>query len=148
MAVLAGNQPTDEQRIEVAADEGEEATRDIRLTLKPSEVEAISKAAEAMGWRRNTWIVNLIRTTLFDQVQPTDQEANLLRRSNSNMLAIGRNVNQLAHALHRDDRYKDSVTVEKLDALRSKVITHVDHVQALLAAARNRWKPPSNEERR
>lgn len=146
MAVLAGNQPANGHQAGAEDAEGGEATRYIRLALKESEFAAVTARAEAMGWRRNVWIVNMIRTALFDQPHPTNQEAELLRRSNSNMLAIGRNVNQLAHALHRDDRYKDSVTVEKLDALRAKISTHVAAVQALLAAAQNRWMPPRMEE--
>ena len=145
MAVLAGNQPSDRQAV-VAEDGDDEATRYVRLALKESEFAAVTARAEAMGWRRNVWIINLIRTTLFDQPHPTNEEAELLRRSNSNMLAMGRNLNQLAHALHRDDRYKDSVTVEKLDALRSKISTHVAAVQALLAAAQNRWKASVTED--
>lgn len=145
MAVLAGNQPNTVQP--AGSDEADdEALRYIRLALKESEFAAVTAAAEGLGWRRNIWIVNLIRTTLFSQAHPTNAEAELLRRSNSNMLAIGRNVNQLAHALHRDDRYKDSVTVEKLDVLRSKISTHVAAVQALLAAAQNRWMPPRMEQ--
>lgn len=144
MAVLAGNQPGDQQPA-VAEGGDDETTRYIRLALKESEFAAVTARAETMGWRRNVWIINLIRTTLFDQPHPTNEEAELLRRSNSNMLAMGRNLNQLAHALHRDDRYKDSVTVEKLDALRSKISTHVAAVQALLAAAQNRWMPSRME---
>jgi hypothetical protein len=146
MAVLAGNQPGN-----VPAAGGDDAAeheelRYTRIGLKESEFAAVTAAAEALGWRRNIWIVNMIRTALFNQPHPTLLEAELLRRSNSHMLAIGRNVNQLAHALHRDDRYKDSVTVEKLDALRAKIASHVAAVQGLLAAAQNRWKPPADSQ--
>lgn len=143
-AVLAAN-PVAEGR--AAAPENEDA-RDgsIRLSLKGHELEAIEQAARLLGWRRNRWLVNLIRTYLFREPRPTDQELAALHRSSAELLAVGRNLNQIARAMHRDDRYKESVTVERLDELRRVITEHMDSKQGLLEAMENRWAQNAQED--
>lgn len=113
--------------------------KSLRLDLYEHEIEAMDRQAAQLGWRRSTWAVNVIRKAAMDEVRPTHDEVQALYRSCSELLAIGRNLNQLAHAMHRDDRYKDSVTVEKLDLLRKHIAEHVDASKKLIDAAENRW---------
>lgn len=124
-----------------AAEEGDQGRGWIRLTLRPHELAAVEQAAAKLGWRRNTWLVNLVRTYVFREPRTTEAEIAALHRSNAELLAIGRNLNQIAHAMHRDDRYKESVTVQRLDELRTFIRAHVEKTQALLEAAENRWEP-------
>lgn len=146
-AVLAGNVPG-KTASQGRDGEGENDPADVggrvRLQFRKHELDAITAAAARVGWRRNTWIVSLVRSVLFQEPRSTDAEVAALHRSNGELRAIGRNLNQIAHALHRDDRYKSSVTVEKLDALRAALTTHVEHSQAVLVAAENRWRPPES----
>lgn len=118
----------------------------IRLPLKGHELEAIERAARLLGWRRNRWLVNLIRTHLLREPRPTDQELAVLHRSSAELLAVGRNLNQIARAMHRDDRYKESVTVERLDELRRVITEHMGRTQDLLEEMENRWAPTTQED--
>ncbi|MEB1764589.1 hypothetical protein VDR48_19845 [Xanthomonas campestris pv. campestris] len=137
---LVDANPLEIEEVE-STDDVSERKRRMRLELFEHEAQAINQAAVALGWKSSTWLVSVARTALFQEPRPTNAELAVLMRSNRELLAIGRNLNQLAHALHRDDRYKDSVTVEKLDALRANIKAHVERSQALLEAIENRWKP-------
>ncbi|MBS7545564.1 hypothetical protein [Ancylobacter oerskovii] len=145
-AVLAANPAVRPPPPEGPGDEVDDPKRKLTLMLYQRELDAIDRSAQRLGWRKTTWAIGVLRNALSNEPRPTDSELATLKRSNSELLAIGRNLNQLAHALHRDDRYKDSVTVEKLDALRSHINNHVSHVQALLEAVQNRWEPSPIED--
>lgn len=116
----------------------------ISLTLNSQEAEASQRAAKALGWRRNTWVINVVRTAVFREPRPTEIELAALNRATAEVLAIGRNLNQIARALHRDDRYKDSVTVARLDQVREFVKQHAEATGALLAAIEARWRAPES----
>ena len=140
-AVLARN-PI-ELTAPVTTDKGEdEPMQRIQLSLKPAELAAVDTAAGRLGWRRNTWIVGVIRTATFSEPRLTDRELEAVHRSNSELAAIGRNLNQIARAMHRDDRYKESVTLERIDKLREQVTENIERSSSLLEAAENRWSPP------
>lgn len=139
-AILASNAPASEAAAQAEDGEG---TR-IRLQFRDHEISAIERAARRLGWRRNTWIVSVVRNALFREPRTTVAELAALHRANTELLAVGRNLNQLARALHKDDRYKGSITVEKLDGLRETIASQVSTVQAVLDAAENRWAPPES----
>lgn len=139
-AVLAAN-PTAAPEGDLAGPPPEPDVR-VTLPLRPHEVEAVDRAAGRLGWRRNVWLVSVVRSHVFQEPRPTETERQALTRSNAELLAVGRNLNQIAHALHRDDRYKDSVTVKRLDELRATITSHVGACNALLEAVENRWSPP------
>lgn len=111
----------------------------VPIGLHESELRLIDKRAEALGWRRSVWMLSVLQSAATGQSRATAEELETLRRSNSELRAIGRNLNQIAHALHKDDRYKQSITVEKLDTLRGIIDGHASKVQQVIAASEHRW---------
>lgn len=119
--------------------EGE--TLEVVLKLKRHEMKAVEKAAAAMGWKRNTWIVAVIRSVVFKEPRLTDQEARAVMRGCSELLAIGRNLNQIARAMQTPAGEQHELTPELVQNLRAQIQAHVQDAGRLIEAAEQRWKP-------
>jgi hypothetical protein len=69
--------------------------------LSESERFAISERAKIDGFEHSQqWIIALVRARLTDKPQFGTREIETLGESNRQLLAIGRNLNQIAHALN------------------------------------------------
>lgn len=138
-SILARNQPSTKTGGDGRSEQAARGT--VTLKLKAHELAALEAAARALGWKRNTWAVNLLRRHLFTEPRPTEQELTALYESVAQLVAVGRNLNQIAHALHRDSRFGESVTLERLDQLRAVVDRHLERTRALLNAIEGRYAP-------
>lgn len=110
--------------------------REIRLT--PSEEAGIKACAASDGFTASRWIVALIRARLCKAPQLGQRELELLAMSNLQLLAIGRNLNQLARAANAgitiDDGGRDIV-----GELRKAISQHTEQVAAVITANVSRW---------
>jgi len=109
---------------------------EVRLTV--SEFECLQKRAEASGSSPNAWIVNMIRANLTQKAQFGHYELQVLGKSNSNLLAIGRNLNQIARWMNanKGGSPPDLLYVERLYA---HVVSHTEEVTAVMRANLDRW---------
>lgn len=117
--------------------------RRVQLALRLSESErfAISERAKADGFKHSQqWIIALIRARLTDEPQFGAKEVEALGESNHQLLAIGRNLNQIAHALNAS-RGNSTVQydAELVDALATAIKLHVKKVGDALRASIYRW---------
>lgn len=112
------------------------------LYLAPSEREAIEARTKADGFEHSTqWVLALIRARLTDQPQFGNQEVVALRESNHQLLAIGRNLNQIAHALNAaKGRSTAEYDAELARGLAKAVKRHVQKVGDALRASIARWR--------
>jgi predicted transcriptional regulator len=117
------------------------ATKELRLRLRDHESDAVAAAAQRLGMKPNAWVVSLIRGQLFREPRPTDAEVLALRRSTDALSAIGRNLNQIAHAMHRGDRSKGNAALRQLDELQAMLTSHIERETAVRECAVNRWSP-------
>jgi hypothetical protein len=111
------------------------------LRLSESERFAISERAKADGFKHSQqWIIALRRARLTDEPQFGAKEVEALGESNRQLLAIGRNLNQIAHALNAS-RGNSTVQydAELVDALATAVKLHVKKVGDALRASIYRW---------
>lgn len=74
----------------------------LHVRLRRAEAIALKQAAERDGLSRQAVILALIRAHLLRQPTPNASELSELRESNRQLAAVGRNLNQLAHAAHID----------------------------------------------
>lgn len=111
------------------------------LTFSESELRAIESRALECGFERSTaWAVALIRANLTNESQFSKYEVDMLGESNQQLLAIGRNLNQIAHALNASKG--QSITaydVELVENLADAVKRHVKKVGNLLRSSVYRW---------
>ncbi|KVC24235.1 hypothetical protein WI69_01930 [Burkholderia diffusa] len=87
----------------------------------------------------NAWIVAAIRAQLGNGPQLGQYELEQLSRSNSLLLAIGRNLNQIARVLNstRESQSVDLTTA--IESLTKQVEAHTMEVSTLIRANVERW---------
>lgn len=116
-------------------DRGRKRRAEIRFT--PSELEAVDVRAEAEGCSRQVWLVNVVRGMLTKQPQAGMREIEALGESNYQLLAIGRNLNQIAKRLN--DGHPDRITASSLGHLRNEIRAHTVKVSRVMGASIERW---------
>ena len=120
--------------------------RSERVTVRfsKSEVEAVKPMAEAFGGVRE-WIVGIVRARIAPNVpQFTMREVQALYESNRELWAIGRNINQIAHAVNLDMKQAgrlqgSAALVRELESVKANIDSHTERVMALCNESLNRW---------
>lgn len=135
VARLTGASPTD--RTVPEPESLGKVRKEIKLT--PEEVAGITLAAERDGFQFSRWVVALIRAHLGSGAQLGQKELEALARSNMQILALGRNVNQIARALNANPELVDQSELKDLEAIKVAITSHSELVARVLEANVKRW---------
>jgi hypothetical protein len=112
----------------------------IEIRLLRSEYEKIISCVEADGFgNAQQWLVALVRNYLTRTPQFGQREFELLGESNRQLLALGRNLNQIAKAVHQHGLEGGEFTVERIVQLRVVISKHTEAVSQLVANNVERW---------
>jgi hypothetical protein len=122
------------------AHRAERVTKRMELRLTPSEHAALVARAKADGSHPSTWVVAMVRTLLTQQPTLLPPERDALARSNQQLLAIGRNLNQIAKALNTSPQDRHAVRAELVTALSRRIQTHTSLVSDVLRRTLERWQ--------
>ena len=117
----------------------ERATARIELNLTTSELAALKRVAGHEGYLPTKWVVAMIRTKLTGQPHVGQPELERLTRSNQQLLALGRNLNQIAKVLNTSPQNRDAFRVEVITELSRVIRSHTDKVSDLLRGTVERW---------
>ena len=117
----------------------EKAAQRIKLHLTPSELAGLKALASQEGYYPTQWVVAMIRTRLTRQPQVGQPELDRLTRSNQQLLALGRNLNQIAKVLHRAPQEQGAVRVALITELSRVIQAHTQTVSAVLRGSLERW---------
>ena len=82
-------------------------------------------------------MIDMIRAGLTQEPQFGMKEIDALGESNYQLLAIGRNLNQVAKSMNEGRR--DSVTIESIRRLTAIIDAHTDKVSDAMRASLERW---------
>lgn len=107
--------------------------------LTPSEMAAVTVRSSGMGMTPYTWIARLIRAHLTKAPEFTDDETLALRLATRELSYVGRNLNQVAHALNMTLNAREKATVEIIAEINRKVDVTRGQVKAVLDQNLNRW---------
>ncbi len=118
------------------APDGEPKAR-FEILLTASEKAAVQERAELERCSQRRWVIDAIRAGLTRAPQFGMKEIEALGESNYQLLAIGRNINQVAKAMNEGRR--DSVTIESIERLRQTIDAHTDKVSGAIRASVERW---------
>lgn len=111
---------------------------EVRLTKgERHRAEAIAKRE---GFSLSRWIVALINARLNGTPQLGQQELEGLARSNMQMLAIGRNLNQLARAANQGRTLHSFVQSPLIDGIQAAIHQHTGQVARVMSANISRWR--------
>lgn len=119
---------------------GEQPTRQVSFRLTPSEYAALATRAKTEGYRATHWLIALIRVQLTRQPSLSDPERQAVAHSTKQLLALGRNLNQIARALNKAPSQQAAMRLELLTDLSMRIRTHVDQITALTRASLERWE--------
>lgn len=109
----------------------------MELRLTHSELEAVKDIAKEAGASPNQWVANLVRSYITRKPQLGMEELAVIAESNARLLAIGRNLNQIARALN-----KGEANVPRLvepSELADEITAHVKAVSAVIRSNLERW---------
>jgi len=118
----------------------ERATARIELNLTTSELVALKKMAGHEGYVPTKWVVAMIRTKLTGHPQVGQPELETLARSNQQLLALGRNLNQIAKVLNTSPENRKAFRVDLITELSRVIRTHTDKVSDVLRGTVERWQ--------
>lgn len=137
--VIHGDLPVSVPQGAEVNDRPEKATVRVEIHLTESEHRILKPLARAEGFPVTKWIVALIRTRLLGRPQFGQPELEVLGRSNLQLLAIGRNLNQLAKALNTSPQDRSAFRVDLITALSSRIQTHTTIVSSVMRGNLERW---------
>ncbi|WP_434628211.1 plasmid mobilization relaxosome protein MobC [Pseudomonas sp. Z6-14] len=107
------------------------------ILLTTSEKAANKDRASTERCSMRRWIVDVIRTGLTHEPQFSMSEIDALGESNYQLLALGRNLNQIARRLN--EGHYEPITVERIAALSRLIDKHTDIVSDAIRASLERW---------
>jgi hypothetical protein len=123
-----------------ATPKGERATARMEVHLTTSELAALKTVASHEGYVPTKWVVAMIRTKLTGQPQVGQPELDTLARSNQQLLALGRNLNQIAKVLNTSPQNRTAFRVEVITELSRVIRSHTDKVSDVLRGTVERWQ--------
>lgn len=135
--LTAGANASRNDDIEPAGNGAEKLRKEIRLT--EAEFRQADELACKEGFALARWIVALVRARLSGTAQLGQHELELLARSNMQILALGRSLNQIAKAMQLAPDTRLIWRPELIDQLQAALKSHAAAVAAVLAANISRW---------
>ena len=117
----------------------ERATARMEVHLTTSELAALKKMAGHEGYVPTKWVVAMVRTKLTGQPQVGQLELETLARSNQQLLALGRNLNQIAKVLNTAPQNRAAFRVEVITELSRVIQAHTKKVSDVLRGTVERW---------
>lgn len=108
------------------------------ITLSASEKAAIQSRLDGSRSLRD-WIASAIRGALTQEPQFGAAELAALADSNYQLLALGRNLNQIARRMN--ERKSQDFPAKRVDDLERIIATHTREVAVVLRASTERWPP-------
>ena len=119
------------------ADDGWRESR-VQIRLTDTEHATFADAAKLDGMSLSRWFIGLARRRRWGEVQLGVHEVEALSRSSQALLALGRNINQIArHMALRPD--SDPLTLDQTRQIGRSISHHTEMVSTLLAANSSRW---------
>ena len=115
----------------------DETKERIEIRLTKTEMAKTREHAENEGCSPNRWIINLVRANLTKRPQFGMKELDALGESNKQLLAIGRNLNQLIRAINRGEGR--GVPPGQIQEISDFVKKHAEIVSTAMKANIDRW---------
>lgn len=124
-------------------------TKDDRFSFRLSAKlkDDLAHRAKEQGASPGSYLVALCRVHLSQKPYFTERELEVLRQSNSELTAIGRNINQIARALNRSLDNADMARSTELEQIVTLVKGHRDYVRGLIRANLSSWGTEREEEK-
>lgn len=128
-----------EQKKESDSRLGLSKSKRISFELTDLDFNNLTERAELEGFSsRPACVKNLLYIWLDQKPVVNDKEILALDKSSRELMAIGRNLNQIAHQLNIDFRDSNKLTIELLNSLLNRIDLHTEDVSAVINRSLNR----------
>lgn len=121
-----------------ASDAGK--TYRVEIRLKEKELKALQELALKFGYNKNRYVASLVINHVSQVAQFGQFELDQITASNSHLLKIGRNLNQITRQINKSLESSDQLKVELIESLHQEIKAHVQIVAGLIEANVERWK--------
>jgi len=98
------------------------------------------RKAKSKGMAPSRWIAALVLSNLTAKPVMTDDELAALNASTRELVAIGRNINQIAKAINTAFYETERVRLDKLSELSQVIKDNRAAIRALVRASQNAWE--------
>ncbi|CUI33390.1 MULTISPECIES: plasmid mobilization relaxosome protein MobC [Pseudomonadota] len=123
-----------------AHEQPDTSRRRLELRLTDTECARIETLASQQGMSANRWVIHLIRANLSGEPQFGMTELRTLGESNSRLLAIGRNLNQIARHMNAGHPLEMAITADRIETLTRHIKAHTARVADIMRANIDRWR--------
>lgn len=114
-----------------------EAKKRFEIMLTDSEREALATRAKEENTSGRQFVIDALRAALSHEPQPSMKEIEILGESNFQLLAVGRNLNQIARRLNEGK--VEPVTEEYIMEIRKIIDVHVKKASGSIRSNIDRW---------
>lgn len=125
--------------LEETAKEYELRNKAIHFRTTLSEYSSIKAHATAKGMGTSTWALKLARAHITHQPQLSNDEIAALREASRELAAVGRNLNQVAHAINANLNSHDQASYQLLQSLDTEIARLRSSIKDLVDTNLNRW---------
>lgn len=139
LVLMAIDEPAGEQPEALPTSSNDVVTR-MTLRLPHSLHEAVKVRAKSKGMAPSRFVSALVKSNLSKQPVVSDAELAVLRASNRELAAIGRNINQIAKSLNEAFHETERVRLDKLEALKRSIEDNRTTIDNLINAVRKTWE--------
>lgn len=129
-----------QERAELAkpADDGQLQKSRHTIRIPTFLFNAVKGRADQKGMTAVKWITSLIQSNLTHNPVMTEKEIMTLQASLRELIAVGRNLNQIARALNLEYE-KPTNILAILTKLKGQITRHRLTIRSLVKASRNNW---------
>jgi hypothetical protein len=133
-----GNDLADEK----PAESNQEKTETERITVRMPGfmLQAAKDKGKGKGMATSRWIAALVQSNIAKNPVMTDQELITLKATIRELIAIGRNINQMARALNESKNNTDKVKLTTLALLGESMKRNISAVRELVRASQQVWE--------
>lgn len=114
-----------------------EPKEEFKFLMTASEKAAVRERANVERCSMSRWVVDAVRAGLTGEPQFGTKEVDVLGESNYQLLAWGRNLNQIARRLN--EGRKANLTVEQIRIVAERIDAHTKKVSDAIRASQERW---------
>lgn len=116
-----------------------DGNQNVMVRIPKALMAALKGRAKTKGMAHSRWVADLVQSHLLQKPVFTMYESEQLRRATSELGAVGRNLNQIAHSLNINPNETDRVKIEMIDKLRLAIKKEMHSTRLLINASNRSW---------
>lgn len=127
------------QRPSIRECEPDDFLKQVTLRIPKFLMRRLRHKAQAMQMKISPWISCLIQSTLIKEPVLSHNQDMKLERSNRELAAIGRNLNQIARSMHQNLNHNIELSLSEIEVLKKAIETNKLAIREIVAVSQQKW---------